>query len=283
MSVPGEVASSPVQGVVIDGSQLGGPVDALQDDKLRQAAEVLLAARRERTPIVSLPEGLRPATLAEAYRLQEIMVEAIGPIGGWKVGAGSAEAAPLCAPIPLRGGFATANSVIRSSYSRLRGVEAEIAFLLGHDLPMRDGAYSRAEVVAAIASAHPAIELLESAFEEPDHVDRLSVIGDLQSNGGFAYGDAYPGWQQVALARETATVIVDGVVRVEATGSNSAGSDLLRLVVWLANEGQFRTGGLKAGDWITTGSWTGRDLAIAASEVLVRFSSFGEIRISFEG
>jgi 2-keto-4-pentenoate hydratase len=288
MDHPGEIASTPVQEISIDesrfgGSQRGGQVDALRDDKLRQAAEILLTARRQRTPILNLPEGLRPVTLAEAYHLQDIVAEAIGPVGGWKVGAPSPNAEPLCAPMPLRGGFATANSVIRSSYSRLRGVEAEIAFLLGRDLPAREAAYSRDEVVAAIASAHPAIELLESAFEEPDHADRLSVIGDLQSNGGFAYGEAYPGWQAVDLARETATVIIDGVVRVEATGSNSAGNDLLRLVVWMANAGQVRTGGLKAGDWITTGSWTGRNLAVAASEVLMRFSSFGEVRISFAG
>jgi hypothetical protein len=35
---------------------------------------------------------------------------------------------------------------------------------------------------------------------------------------------------------------------------------LLRLVLWLANEAQSRTGGLLAGQWITTGSWTGKNL-----------------------
>ncbi len=50
---------------------------------------------------------------------------------------------------------------------------------------------------------------------------------------------------------------VDGMVRVERTGSNTSG-DLMRLVPWLANEGAVRTGGLKAGQWITTGSWTGQ-------------------------
>jgi 2-keto-4-pentenoate hydratase len=256
-------------------------VDPFNDDKLRQAAELLLAARRDRTPIASLPEGLRPASLAEAYHLQDIMISILGPIGGWKIGAPSPDAVPLYSAMPVRGGFAGANSVIRSSYSRLRGVEAEIAFLIGHDLPPRQRPYSREEVVAAIASAHPAIELLESAFEDPDETDRLSVIGDLQSNGGFAFGEAFPGWQDVDFAREIATLIVDGVVRREATASNSAGTDLLRLVVWLANEGQARTGGLNAGDWITTGSWTGKGLAIAESEVVARFSSFGGLHITF--
>ena len=256
-------------------------INAEADDRLRQAAEILLQARRERTPIFDLPENLRPANLAEAYRLQDIMVSTIGDIGGWKVGAPSADAEPLCAPMPVWGGYAHNNATIGESFSRLRGVEAEIAFLLGGDLPAREAAYSREEVMAAIASAHPAIEILEGAFDDPDRVDRLSIIGDLQSNGGFAYGREFPRWRDVDLSRESATMIVDGAVRVEATGSNPGGADLIRLVAWLANEGQWRTGGLEKGDWITTGSWTGKEFASPGSEVTARFSSFGDVSIHF--
>jgi len=256
-------------------------IDPIDDDRLRQAAELLLAARRDKKPISALPVGLRPNTLAEAYHLQDILATALGPVGGWKIGAPTPSAVPICSPMPLRGGFAPTNSTIRSRYSRLRGIEAEIAFLLGKDLPLRQAPYLLEEVVAAIASAYPAIEILESAFDDPDHVDPLSVTADLGMNGGFAYGEAVPGWRDIDLARESATVIIDGVVRVEGSATNPAGFDLLRLVTWLANEGQFRTGGLKAGDWITTGSWTGKGLAIEDSEVVVRFTAFGEVRISF--
>jgi len=256
-------------------------IDAIEDDNLRQAAELLLAARRERMPIPELPEKFRPATLAEAYRLQDIMANALGPVGGWKVGAPSPVAEPLCAPMPLLGGFLPSGETLGATFSRLRGVEGEIAFLIGRDLPPRDFPYSREEVAAAIASAHPAIEIVESAFIDPDTVDPLSAVGDLQSNGGFVYGPAFPHWQSVDLSQESASIIIDGVVRAEATASNSAGTDLLRLVSWLANAGQSRTGGLSRGDWITTGSWTGKVLASAASEVTARFHSFGEVRLSF--
>jgi 2-keto-4-pentenoate hydratase len=265
----------------INASVLPADIDPAEDDRLRQAAEVLLQARRTRVAIASLPEALRPATLTEAYRLQDIMAAALGEIGGWKVGAPSPDAEPRCSPMPLWGGYALTNSTIGSSFSRLRGVEAEIAFLLGKDLAVRSTAYSREEVVEAIASAHPAIEILEAAFEDPDPVDRLSVIADLQSNGGFAYGPALPGWRNIDLTRESVSMIVDGAVRVEAAASNPGGIDLLRLVTWLANDGQARTGGLKAGDWITTGSWTGKELASPRSEVIARFSTFGEVRLYF--
>jgi 2-keto-4-pentenoate hydratase len=194
------------------------------------------------------------------------------------VGAPSPEATPLYAPMPAEG-FAAGDDVI-SGLRRLRGVEAEIAFLLGKDLPPRNAPYSREEVVDAIASCHTAIELLESALLDPDTADRLSAIADLQSNGGFVHGEALKDWQNLDFANVLAEMNIDGFVRV-AGGKNSAGPDLLRLVQWLANEAQSRTGGLRAGQWITTGSWTGKSLAESGSTVTARFPPLGEVRLRF--
>lgn len=258
------------------------PLSGLDRDRMHRAAELLLRARRELMPLADLPEDLRPTTLQEAYALQDMVGLALFPLGGWKVGAPSPDATPSYAPMPAWGGFIPSGSRISRDLRRLRGVEAEIAFHLGQDLPPRDQPWTRDEVVAAIASAHPAIELLESAFLDPDKATRLSTIGDLQSNAGFAYGPAVPDWQSIDLTRESVSVYVDGEVRFDGTASNTAGTDLLRLVLFLANEGTARTGGLRAGDWITTGSWSGKTLASAGQEVLVRFSHFGEVEITFE-
>jgi 2-keto-4-pentenoate hydratase len=259
----------------------GRRIPAIENDRMRQAAEILLQARREVTPVAELPARLRPHTLDEAYALQDIMAEALGPIGGWKVGAPSPEATPLFSAMPFWGGYGKSGVHIGDAFRRMRGVEAEIAFCMGSDLPPREQPYSREEVRAAIASAHPAIELLESAFLDTGTVDRLSIIGDLQMNGGFVYGPALPDWEQVDLANESVTVAIDGAIRFEGTASNSAGTDLLRLVTFMANEGSYRTNGLSAGDWITTGSWSGKSLADHGSEVTVRFSTFGVVTMSF--
>ncbi|HEY1766033.1 MAG TPA: fumarylacetoacetate hydrolase family protein [Terracidiphilus sp.] len=259
----------------------GHRIPAIENDRMRQAAEILLRARRERMPIADLPVKLQPHTLDEAYALQDIMAEAFGPMGGWKVGAPSPEATPLFSAMPFWGGYGSSGVHVVDKYRRLHGVEAEIAFLLGSDLPPRKEPYSQDEVRAAIASAHPAIELLESAFFDPDKAGRLSAIGDLQSNGGFVHGAARPDWQHADLARESVTVSVDGAVRFTGTASNSAGTDLLRLVTFLANEGCYRTAGLRAGDWITTGSWSGKTLASRGSQVEVEFSTFGVVTLSF--
>lgn len=259
----------------------GHRISAQENDRMRQAAEILLRARRERLPIADLPAGLRPHTLDEAYALQDIMAQACLKLGGWKVGAPSPDATPLFSAMPFWGGYGASGAHVVDHFRRLRGVEAEIAFQLGRDLPPQTEPYLRNEVKAAIASAHPAIELLESAFFEPEKADRLSVIGDLQSNGGFVYGPAVPDWEEIDLAQESVAVSIDGAVRFEGKASNSAGTDLLRLVTYLANEGSYRTAGLRAGDWITTGSWSGKELAEVGSRVEVRFSHFGIVTVSF--
>ncbi len=257
-------------------------LSGMERDRVYRASEVLLRARRATSPIQNLPEDLRPHNLEEAYALQDMIGMALSPIGGWKIGAPSPDATPLFGPMPLWGGYIPSGQSVSRDLRRLRGVEAEIAFHLGRDLPPRPQPYTREEVAAAIAGAHPAIELLESAFVDPDNADRLSMIGDLQMNGGFAYGPALANWQSVNLANESVTVQINNEVRFQGTASNTAGTDLVRLVVWLANEGAGRTGGLRAGDWITTGSWSGKAWTPPGASVRVRFSTFGEVAVTFE-
>ena len=261
---------------------LSGTVDAGvsagRRGELMDAANMLGDARRTKLPIKALPDVLRPTTREEAYIVQDELALSLGEIGGWKVGAPSAEAVPGFAPMP-KIWIAASGAVVRAL--RYRGLEAEVAFLLGEDLPVRAGGYKREEVAAAIASCHPAIEVLESGFEDPAEVDQLSVIADLQMHGGFVYGSACPEWRSIDFSRESVLLAVDGMVRVQRTGSNTAG-DLMRLLPWLASEGAARTGGLKAGQWITTGSWTGNTLGSPQSSVDATFSTLGRVAMRFQ-
>ncbi|HEX4076709.1 MAG TPA: hypothetical protein VHX49_15010 [Candidatus Acidoferrales bacterium] len=244
---------------------------------MEQAAAMLLAAR-EGAPIKELPIALRPQGMEEAYLIQDLMATG-GDVCGWKVG-GPASKTPLFAPMSLAG-FHQSESLFALPYQRLRGVESEIAFLMGQNLPPRSFRYTKKEVVEAISSCHPAIEILEAAFVEPDAVDPLSMIADVQSHSGFVAGPSFANWQTFDFADEDVTLEIDGIVRAQAKASNPAGTDLLRLVVWLANHGSQRTGGLREGQWITTGNWTGKLRAPAGSSVTVKFTHAGVVSIRF--
>ena len=248
-----------------------------REQELSAAADALLNARRTGETLADLPVELQPADLVEVYFVHGLLAEAYGEIGGWKIGAPNAEATPLFAPMP-RAWMAPSGSLL--SGNRYRGLEAEIAFLVGEDLPPRETPYTRAEVVAAMASCHPVIEVLESGLSDPMTVTKNSMLADLQMHGGFVYGPAFPGWESVDFNTEKVTLSVDGIVRVERVGSNTSG-DLVKLLPWLANEGAVRTGGLRKGQWITTGSWTGNTLASAGSVVDVAFFTVGGVTLRF--
>jgi len=266
------------RGEMTEFGQKAEGLSGAREKELMDTADALADARRTKVPIEELPFEMRPTSMDEAYVVQDMLAVAYGEIGGWKVGAPSAEATPMFAPMP-RIWIAEGGAVMRAK--RYRVLEAEVAFLLGKDLPPRGSEYSREEVADAIASCHPAIEVMESGLTDPLKAERLSMIADLQMHGGFVYGPAYAGWGEIDWTKETVTLAVDGVVRVERTGSNTAG-DLMRLLPWLANEGASRTGGLRAGQWITTGSWTGNTLAEARSSVDVVFGRLGRVTMQFE-
>ena len=248
-------------------------------DPLEQAAWMLLTARKSpQSRIAALPQALRPADTSVAYAIQARVAAALGPVGGWKVGAAGPEAPPNCAPMPASG-VVPSPATLDSASRPLRGVEAEVAFRVGHDLPPRATAYSRDEVAAALASAHPAIELLESRYLDPDAVDPLSSLADSLLHGGFVWGPGAADWQGIDFDSETVEQSVDGAAPLRRTG-NPAG-DMIRLVVWLANEGSRWAGGLKAGQFVTCGSWTGKTMVGPAASVLVRFPSLGEVRVGY--
>jgi len=244
---------------------------------LLEAANLLLDARRTHNTLTDLPPELQPVDILEAYFIQDTIAAAYGPIGGYKIGAPTADATPVFAPMPLAW-MAPSGSTLEGN--RYRGLEAEIAFLVGQDLPPRATPYTREETLAAIASCHPIIEVLESGLTDPMQAAKLSLVADMQIHGGFVYGPAFDGWQSIDFSTETVLLSVDGVIRVERTGSNTSG-DLLRLLPWLANEGAARTGGLLAGQWITTGSWTGYTLADAGATVQVTFGTAGHVDLRF--
>jgi 2-keto-4-pentenoate hydratase len=251
----------------------------LRENTLLKTVDTLLEARRTGNTLTDLPTELLPTELSEVYYVQDAIAAAFGPIGGWKIGAPTPEATPVFAPMPAAW-IAPSGSTLTDPRHLYRGLEAEIAFLVGEDLPPRENPYTREEALAAMASCHPVIEVLESAFVDPTAAAKFAFLADLQMHGGFIYGPAFDNWKGFDFNSENVTLAVDGVIRVERTGSNTSG-DLLKLIPWLANEGATRTGGLKKGQWITTGSWTGNTLASKNSTVDVAFATAGQVQLRF--
>ncbi len=247
-------------------------------DIAHQAADLLLAVRAGKTgKLADLPEALRPADRSQAYAIQHIVAASFGSIGGWKVGAPNEQAAPICGALPAAG--VLPSPATTKSAGTLRGIEAEVCFRMATDLPPRATPYTREEVIAAIATAHPAIEVLDSRYVDPDAVTAFSGLADTQSHGGFIYGTGTADWHNIDFANETVEQYVDGELQMKHTG-NPCG-DMIRLVIWMANEGAVWAGGLKAGQFVTCGSWTGKSIVSEHAKVRVTYPSLGDVLLDY--
>ncbi len=242
-----------------------------------QAAANFLLAARAAGPGPAFPPALRPASAADAYEIQRRTLAVLGPIGGWKVGAAGPDAPPSCAPLP-QAGLHHGVSALPGAAFTTREIESELAVVLGHDLPPREAPYARTEVLAAIASCHPGLEVLQSRFADVAAVDGLSHLADLIRHGAYVLGPAIPDWHAIDLSHAEVCQTI-GDEKLRRTG-NPAG-DMLRLVVWLANEGAVWAGGLRAGQIVTTGSWTGAVPAPAKADVTAHFTGLGRVSLSF--
>jgi 2-keto-4-pentenoate hydratase len=245
------------------------------EDRAERAAALLTAASG---PIADFPAECKPRSAAEAYDVQAAIVRRRGPIAGWKVGAPSPGGEVSSAPIFT---LLTSPVSVPAAGLRLFGVEAEIAFRLARDLPPRPAVYSRDEIVAAIGSAHPVIELLESRFIDRDRVDANARLADNLTNFALVCGAPIAGWLTLDFdpARPPVELRMDGARLAETTG-NAAG-DPLALVTALANDGARRHGGLRAGTMVTTGSLTVMAYARPGAAVVADFGRLGEVRVVF--
>ena len=246
-------------------------------DAASQFAALIIAARRDLAArIAALPPALVPADRAAAYAVQHKVAAGFGGIGGWKVGAPGGET--ICGALPASGVQASPTKLAAATHP-YRGIEAEVACRMGADLPPRATPDSRAEVVAAIAGMYPVIEVLESRFADPDAYDLMTNLADTQSHGGLIYGPETRDWQGINLAAEHCQQFVDGKLHTERTGYPFG--DILRMMEWMANTGANWAGGLKAGQFVTCGSWTGKACVAANAKVRVVFPSLGEVLVEY--
>ncbi len=235
----------------------------------------LLLDARQGTLITSAEA---PTDEAQAYRVQALVMAELGEIGGWKVGSPAPDGPITCAPMP-KAGIQQAPCRFDPAVFTQREVESEICFVLATDLPPRAAPYSRAEVLAAVGTCRPGIEVLQSRFADPAAAGALAILADFIQTGGYAVGAPILGWRDADFASLPVTQTIAGGPERHAVG-NPAG-DMVRLMIWLANVGASWAGGLRAGQVVTCGSWTGKTAAPAGSTVTAAFGGAEPVVVDF--
>ena len=224
-----------------------------------------------------------PATAQDAYAAQDRVFAALYPGqrgGAWKVGGANPDAEPTAAPIPSARLLASPARAPAKGFHMI-GIESEIAFRLGRDLPPRATAFTDDEIAAVVTEALVTIELCDTRLSNWKDTSALWRLADFQLNAALVIGSGRLDWSSIDFTRQRAELWIDGALAMEATGVHPYGNPI-RLLPWLAAHCATRCGGLHAGDIITTGTWTGLQFVTPGAEVITRFPGIGEARVTLQ-
>lgn len=258
---------------------------------MKAASDLLFRCWQEGWKLPSLPEDMQPKTRADGYAAQAFLEQrSTAPLFGWKIAATSLAGqahigvdGPLAGRI-LRERVQAPGGTLPLAGNEMKVAEPEFAFRMAKDLPPRPADYTVDEVMAAVDTLHPAIEIPDSRFESFATAGEAQLLADNACAHQFVLGDpATADWRSLDLVAfaPKASVSRQGHPVLERTGlgANVLGDPRLALT-WLANELSRQGIPLKAGQVVTTGTCMVPLPIDAGDEIAVDFGVLGALKIS---
>ncbi len=163
--------------------------------------------------------------------------------------------------------------------NEMRVAEPEFAFRMAVDLPPRRSPHTMQEVLDAVDTLHPAIEIPDSRFQDFVSAGAAQIIADNACAHLLVLGaPATSNWLE--LVEEKPVITLRGKQFI-GHGKNVLGGPLIALT-WLANELRQLGVTLKAGEVVTTGTCH-PPLPIQAGDVFeADFGSIGKVSVTFK-
>jgi 2-keto-4-pentenoate hydratase len=233
----------------------------MEDIAARRAAEALLAEHKANLRFKPLGPPEAPATISDAYDIQQKYVALLrgehGDAVGYKVGLTSAAMQAFCGiDHPIAGVVLASRlhrsgaTVRRSDFGRL-GLEFEIAVRIKSDVAVTGMPCTAGMIAPHIDGVCAAIELVDDRGADYANLDVLSLVADNSWNGGIVLSEFATTWPDLESVPGLATK--DGVAIGEGHGRDILGHPF-NSVAWLATQLASRGAGLKAGQVVMTGS-----------------------------
>lgn len=248
------------------------------------AADLLLSHWSATTRIAGLPDGLRPTTRAEGYEAAAAVAARSGStVAGWKIAATSEAGqkhinvdGPIIGRI-LKNRLLQPGASVTLGANIMKVAEAEFAFGFAADLPARAAAYSESEAMAAVGSLHLSIEVPDSRYQDFTKAGAAQLIADTACASWLVLGPAITApWRHIDLSAHVVKGLRNGQQVAEGTGKAVLGGPR-RALAWFVNEASRFCGGVKAGQFVTTGTCI-VPLAIApGDEVTADYGALGAI------
>jgi 2-keto-4-pentenoate hydratase len=240
------------------------------------AVQSLLEARRsgvQVAPPFALPN--RDAV----YAIQDGVATATGPVAGWKVGARTPTAEPNPAPL-LAGALVNSPALFGGAAMHMIGVEIEISFHIVRGIAQREAPVGHEEALAAVGDAFVGMEVVDTRLANFQELDPEWLLADNQMNHALVVGDSIKSWKGLDWPNLAVKLVIDGKTIVEQKGGLGT-VDPVRPLVWMIDHAVRRRGGLRKGQAITTGSWTGLRYFPPGTRARGEFAGLGAVEASF--
>ncbi|MEO8039944.1 MAG: fumarylacetoacetate hydrolase family protein [Betaproteobacteria bacterium] len=261
----------------------------MNSETIERAAELLWTTWQEGGLLDALPEAFRPASVPEGFAIQAAITRLSGDSRfGWKIAATSAAGqahigvdGPLAGTL-LAGRARPCPARFPLGANLMRVAEAEFAFRIGRDLPARAEPYSAEEVLGAVTSLHPAIEVPDSRYRDFARVGAAQLTADNACASWFALGPATDRkWRELDLAQHPVRAYVNGSLAQSGSGANVLGDPRVALT-WMANAlSRFGTG-LAEGEVVTTGTCVKPVVVDEGDTVVADFGPLGRAEVAFD-
>ncbi len=232
----------------------------MSDDRPRRTAAILWALRNSGETIEKLPADCAMESESQGRAAQTYYSELSGQsIGGWKLAATSVGgqkhigvSGPLEGPY-LSSHIYSSGATLSMFGNQLAVAEAEFAFCFGKSLMGRDRPYSREEIVDAVVSLHPSLELPDTRISDYANAGAAALLADCACNKDWVLGDATTqDWKAIDLAECPVKLYINDEVATEGRGADELGGPLIALE-WGVNRIIQRGISIQAGQYITTG------------------------------
>lgn len=243
---------------------------------ISHAVRALLEARRSGTQIA--PPFALPDREA-VYAIQDGVAAATGPVAGWKVGARTPTAAPNPAPL-LAGALVGSPAAFDGKAMHMIGVEVEISFHIVRDIAARGEPVAREEALAAVGDAFVGMEVVDTRLADFQQADPEWLLADNQMNQALVIGDGISAWRALDWPALQVRLLIDGKVEVDQAGGLGA-VDPVRPLAWMIDHAVRRRGGIRKGQAITTGSWTGLRYYPPGTRARGEFVGLGAVEARF--
>jgi 2-keto-4-pentenoate hydratase len=148
------------------------------------------------------------------------------------------------------------------------------------DIAARTEAVGREEALGAVGDAFVGMEVVDTRLLDFKKVEPEWLLADNQMNHALVIGDPIKNWKGLDWPNLQVKLTIDGKVEVDRKGGLGA-VDPVRPLAWMIDHAVRQRGGIRKGQAITTGSWTGLRYYLPGTRARGEFVGLGSVEASF--